>query len=124
MSIEATCKNCGARYRVDDRLAGKTAKCKHCGSLVPIPSNDPADTHTAPMEFALAPEVEKQETAYEDRGPLIPPIVSDVILPLIVSIICFACIAWMLIPRAMHSANPVIAFILIAFGIGLYCVIT
>src|SRR4051794_11276287 len=103
MSIEATCKNCGTKYRVDDRLAGKTAKCKRCGELVPIPSGSPDDTNTSAVDlFALKPEEAAPETSYEEKGPLIPPIVADIILPLLVSIACFAGIAWMLIPRAIH----------------------
>jgi len=37
MPIEAVC-SCGAKYRVNDTLAGKSARCKKCNSVFKIPA--------------------------------------------------------------------------------------
>lgn len=44
MPIEAAC-SCGAKYRVNDSFAGKSAKCKKCGSVFKIsaPKSDDLD---------------------------------------------------------------------------------
>lgn len=39
--IAISCQ-CGARYRVPEKLAGKRVKCKQCGSPIPIPVPEPA----------------------------------------------------------------------------------
>lgn len=65
--IEFTCPSCQKHYRVNDELAGKTAKCKQCGSAfqVPMPavpaeagpyavSSDPV---AAPVQASAAPIV-------------------------------------------------------------------
>jgi DNA-directed RNA polymerase subunit RPC12/RpoP len=36
--ITAQCTSCGTHYRVQDEMAGKSAKCKKCGGVVQIPS--------------------------------------------------------------------------------------
>jgi uncharacterized protein (TIGR00266 family) len=36
--IEFTCESCHKRYQVADDLAGRTAKCKHCGHVLQVPS--------------------------------------------------------------------------------------
>lgn len=38
MSITVTCDSCGAVLRTKDTMAGKTAKCPHCGDPVQIPA--------------------------------------------------------------------------------------
>jgi DNA-directed RNA polymerase subunit RPC12/RpoP len=35
--IEFKCETCGMKYSVKDELAGKTGKCKNCGSSIKIP---------------------------------------------------------------------------------------
>src|SRR5687768_843050 len=37
MSIDAQCKSCQKRYRVNESLAGRVAECKHCGAKFRIP---------------------------------------------------------------------------------------
>jgi len=37
MAITVECSNCGRRYNVDDSIAGKTVKCRQCGTLMPVP---------------------------------------------------------------------------------------
>lgn len=37
MPIAVECEQCQARYQIDDRFAGKRAKCKRCGQVMPIP---------------------------------------------------------------------------------------
>ncbi|MFT3785735.1 MAG: PrsW family glutamic-type intramembrane protease [Tepidisphaeraceae bacterium] len=45
MSIQFSC-DCGKRYKLDDTLAGKKAKCKACGATltVPMPEYEPDDS--------------------------------------------------------------------------------
>lgn len=38
MPIEITCSGCGARYRVLEKMAGTTAKCKKCSAAIPVPA--------------------------------------------------------------------------------------
>lgn len=59
--ISVSCK-CGATYRVPDKLAGKRAKCKHCGSPIPIPGH----SESAP------PAADERE-----RPSWIPPLVDE-----------------------------------------------
>src|SRR3954469_9411384 len=37
MPIEFACQGCGTRYRVNDSLAGRSAKCRHCGEMMTVP---------------------------------------------------------------------------------------
>ncbi len=37
MAISFSCINCAKKYKVDDSLAGKTAKCQGCGQPIKIP---------------------------------------------------------------------------------------
>jgi HEAT repeat protein len=37
MPIEFQCHDCDASYRVEERLAGKQARCRHCGAVMDIP---------------------------------------------------------------------------------------
>ena len=41
MAISVQCGECGARYNVNESMAGKRAKCKKCGATMSIPA--PAD---------------------------------------------------------------------------------
>lgn len=41
--IEAVCPSCGARYRVNEAWAGRTARCKKCGAKVSIQSSPAAE---------------------------------------------------------------------------------
>ena len=40
MPLSVDCPECGAHYNVPDKLAGKKARCKKCGAVMPIPSLD------------------------------------------------------------------------------------
>jgi type II secretory pathway pseudopilin PulG len=37
MAIPFTCPHCGAQTNVDDRFAGQTGPCSHCGKVISIP---------------------------------------------------------------------------------------
>jgi hypothetical protein len=41
MAIVTTCGQCGKSYRVDDKFAGKKAKCKACGAAMVVPTPPP-----------------------------------------------------------------------------------
>jgi predicted Zn finger-like uncharacterized protein len=72
MPLSVECPECGARYNVPDKLAGKKARCKKCGATIPIPGGAaPAET---PIGFAAEddPMSALQSLARasgEDEGP-------------------------------------------------------
>src|SRR5256885_17204824 len=41
MAINFNCENCGARYQVDDRVAGQPLKCTKCGKVMRVPTAGP-----------------------------------------------------------------------------------
>jgi len=49
MPIEIQCDNCGARYTVNERFAGKKAKCRKCGSLMQVPGTPISWSGSSPM---------------------------------------------------------------------------
>jgi hypothetical protein len=51
MSIAARCADCNKGYRVDEKLAGRTLRCKACGGAVAVPEAG----ETAPVAQAPAP---------------------------------------------------------------------
>ena len=40
MSLTFSCPTCRRAYTVDEALAGKRARCKQCGTTMPIPTPD------------------------------------------------------------------------------------
>ncbi len=48
--IEFSCPSCSKTYRVKDDFAGKKAKCKECGSAMPIPAAGTSASAAAPAE--------------------------------------------------------------------------
>ena len=56
MPLSVQCGECGAKYSVDEKLAGKRAKCKKCGASMTIPAPASAgaadDDLSALMELA------------------------------------------------------------------------
>lgn len=39
--IQFDCTKCRLHYRVSDKYAGKSVRCKSCGSIIRIPSTGP-----------------------------------------------------------------------------------
>lgn len=60
MPIHVKCPACGLEGKVPDQFAGKTAKCRKCGGLIPVPSlNEDAtipDDQPAPMSANALPD--------------------------------------------------------------------
>lgn len=53
MAISFSCMNCAKKYKVDDSLAGKTAKCQGCGQPIKIPqSTTPQVASAQPKKVA------------------------------------------------------------------------
>jgi hypothetical protein len=69
MGIAFYCQNCGARFDVDERLAGKRGRCKACGQGVSIPNPQQivslATVAAVPLAAApaLRAEVKRQAAA-------------------------------------------------------------
>jgi DNA-directed RNA polymerase subunit RPC12/RpoP len=54
MAIHFNCSQCGAPFVVEERLAGRAARCKRCGSRTTIPGTHEAAAVAAPGGQALA----------------------------------------------------------------------
>ncbi len=73
--IEFSCPSCQKPYRVNDELAGKTAKCKQCGSAfqVPFPAARPDDGQYGlagePIPAAAAGASTAQKTPAGNAAP-------------------------------------------------------
>jgi hypothetical protein len=99
MTVELKCDGCQTVLRVPDELAGKRAKCTHCGAIFTIPSATqhfwppgmqgsapaaprpaaaakPATTKTAPAtaSFPAAPTTSAAPVATPDTAPLATPV--------------------------------------------------
>lgn len=48
MAIVFPCEKCGSRFEVDDRFAGKSGRCKNCGTRMTIPSRSAPELRLAP----------------------------------------------------------------------------
>lgn len=60
MSLIARCGSCGKSYRVDDALAGKRARCKACGGVVEVPSDQPVTSTMGGSRGVAAPAMALQ----------------------------------------------------------------
>jgi hypothetical protein len=49
MPIEIQCGSCGAKYSVNERFAGKNAKCRACGAIMHVPGAPLHPTGSSPM---------------------------------------------------------------------------
>lgn len=54
MSIVFYCQNCGARFDVDDRAAGKQGRCKHCRQKMVVPQAGTLASLAATPHLAMA----------------------------------------------------------------------
>src|SRR5688572_17733404 len=68
MPLPVQCGHCGARYNVDDRLAGKRAKCKKCGGVLSIPEPEPLPVESDDP-FAALEQLERNSAG----APAAPP---------------------------------------------------
>jgi hypothetical protein len=74
MSIQFSCPQCGKQYKVDDRLAGKSAPCKQCGQKMRIPapaaaaSDEPDLSALLPAEGAVNEDAPMPEPAATSRS--------------------------------------------------------
>jgi uncharacterized protein YjbJ (UPF0337 family) len=54
MAIVFFCQSCGARFEVEDRMAGKKGRCKKCGQAMPIPKAEHLASMSAMPALAAA----------------------------------------------------------------------
>ena len=72
MSIEAQCENCGKRYVVPDKFAGRQAECRVCQGIIDVP---------VPLEDAnLIPDEPVRETVPRDEVYGEDDVISEAIL--------------------------------------------
>ncbi|MEE2934882.1 MAG: biopolymer transporter ExbD [Planctomycetota bacterium] len=55
MPIQITCVQCGAKRRVNDRLAGRRVRCPECDSVVHVPELEVGQTAQAKSEIEVNP---------------------------------------------------------------------
>lgn len=69
--IEFNCPTCQMHYRVGDELAGKRARCKHCGGefQVPLPGTSPA---VVPSGYPVAAATGQPVTAMQPVAAAVP----------------------------------------------------
>jgi hypothetical protein len=94
MTLGARCADCNKGYRIDERLAGRTLRCKACGGTVAVPempagaaprvkipvpvpvmpSPDPATVAAAPLEDRAAiPVAAAEADAFGNMDALLSP---------------------------------------------------
>ena len=52
MPLEIKCESCQKRYRVDERFAGKKVKCRNCGAIISVQSNNDDEPDLASLSAA------------------------------------------------------------------------
>lgn len=62
MPISIVCQSCGARYRVPEQYAGKSARCKKCDARIPVPS-DPDEIRLRDDDAEPGDSVESMRSA-------------------------------------------------------------
>jgi predicted RNA-binding Zn-ribbon protein involved in translation (DUF1610 family) len=80
VSIKVTCPSCNASLKTKDSLAGKRAKCPHCGNPIQIPGVAGEEVHEAEEvgEFDFGGLDPNQGEAVEGRKPC--PMCGEMIL--------------------------------------------
>jgi predicted Zn finger-like uncharacterized protein len=75
MPLSVVCPECGARYNVPDKLAGKRAKCKKCGGTIPIPAPAAAESDIgfAPDDDPMSAMRDLARESGEDPAPDLAP---------------------------------------------------
>jgi len=74
MPIEFACPKCKEKYRVKDKLAGKSAKCAKCNQRIKIPIPVPVASAIEPELGSLLDEEFAAEAA---RGPVVQQATTD-----------------------------------------------
>ncbi|MCA9261666.1 MAG: AIM24 family protein, partial [Planctomycetales bacterium] len=68
--IEFACPSCNHRFRVADELAGRKAKCKHCGNSFQIPLAEAAEEFAAVGSDAAARGATPVESPAQSQAAL------------------------------------------------------
>jgi len=76
MTVAARCAECNKGYRVDEKLAGRTLKCKACGGAVPVPVPAPGEAPRAKAVAAAAAPPRRPAAAVATK-PAAAPAVSS-----------------------------------------------
>ena len=76
MTIEISCSNCGEEFRVRDEAAGKSFKCKLCGTTVRVPDDEdePEDDEDDEAMFDTRPKRKKKRASTNSGRTLGPAI--------------------------------------------------
>jgi len=66
--IKISCKNCGQKFRVQDKYPGKKVKCPKCKNIIVVPEIQPTSSTTNQTNSG-APEVSSKSYAYDSSLP-------------------------------------------------------
>ena len=143
--IEFKCRHCSTKYSVRDSLAGRRAECKTCGQRFTVPYTSPVvrlgDADLAedrpealgiegpspdPVPTALPRSpLRRPRRVVERMPPLVPlpPMVSDLWLPVAISVVCFGWAAYVAIDYVVQSPGRLGGLTLIAFAVASLLVI-
>ncbi len=72
--IRFACPTCGAKYKLDDKYAGKTSKCSKCESTVVVPINNPSapiipTSNVSPHQQSSASTQHKLDVSLQTTQP-------------------------------------------------------
>jgi DNA-directed RNA polymerase subunit RPC12/RpoP len=70
MPIQVECTGCGKRYSVDEKYAGKKARCKNCGGQMVVPHPPPAAAESGGTDVDYDAMAAMGFGAAEDTGPI------------------------------------------------------
>lgn len=71
MAIDFSCSGCGQAYRVAEAFAGKSTKCKKCGTAIVVPKPPEPEPELSDMSSLL------DEDGYQPQRPLKPVAAAD-----------------------------------------------
>jgi predicted Zn finger-like uncharacterized protein len=140
MHMEIQCKGCEGRYRVKPDMAGRMVRCKRCGMRFRVPyqarittlededsidnAEVKADPQPAPTEqrtfeeYGAKPLTPLRKKRYEAPDPPLIPLPQDVTelwLPLLVSLLTYGIAAYLIIKNIAALPAPLSGFIIVLF---------
>src|SRR5687768_5320554 len=70
MPVPVQCDQCQAKYLIEDRFAGKRAKCKRCGHIMSIPLPEP---DVVELDDTMETDARSSAETSPWGGPVPPP---------------------------------------------------
>lgn len=71
MAISVECDDCGKKYRLPDRFAGKRVSCEKCGSKIRVPTEDEVYYDPVPLRRSRSTAASRKKAAKSSAMPWI-----------------------------------------------------